>query len=102
MIHLSLEAGVKLPSAAMWSYSSVALVLGRSQKPGAAVLGRAGEEGIDVVVRSSGGGAVIAGPWLTLDVLFVWSAMIADWTVRMGLLLWRYRSERWKAIQVFR
>jgi lipoate-protein ligase A len=64
MIHLALEAGVKSPSAAMWSYSSVALVLGRSQKPGAAVLGRAGEEGIDVVVRSSGGGAVIAGPWM--------------------------------------
>jgi putative MATE family efflux protein len=46
--------------------------------------------------------AVIAGPWLTLDVLFVWGAMIADWTVRMGLLLWRYRSERWRAIQVIR
>jgi putative MATE family efflux protein len=46
--------------------------------------------------------AVIAGPWLALDVLFVWSAMIADWTVRMVLLLVRYRSERWKAIQVIR
>ena len=46
--------------------------------------------------------AAIAGPWLALDVLFVWSAMIADWTIRMGLLLWRYRSERWKAIQVIR
>jgi putative MATE family efflux protein len=46
--------------------------------------------------------AVIAGPWLALDVLYVWGAMIVDWTVRMGLLLWRYRSERWKAIQVFR
>src|SRR5262245_30096321 len=46
--------------------------------------------------------AVIVGPWLALDVLFVWCAMIADWTVRMGLLLWRYRSERWKAIQVIR
>jgi len=46
--------------------------------------------------------AMIAGPWLALDVLFVWSAMIVDWTVRMGLLLWRYRSERWKEIQVIR
>jgi len=44
--------------------------------------------------------AIIAGPWLALDVLFVWTAMIVDWTVRMGLLLWRYRSERWKSIQV--
>jgi putative MATE family efflux protein len=46
--------------------------------------------------------AVIAGPWLALDVLYVWCAMIADWTIRMALLLWRYRSERWKAIQVIR
>jgi putative MATE family efflux protein len=46
--------------------------------------------------------AAIAGPWLAVDVLFVWSAMIADWTVRMGFLLWRYRSERWKTIQVIR
>jgi Na+-driven multidrug efflux pump len=46
--------------------------------------------------------AVIAGPWLALDVLYVWGAMIADWTVRMALLLWRYRSERWKTIRVFR
>ena len=46
--------------------------------------------------------ALLAGLWLSLDILFVWSAMIADWTVRMGLLLWRYRSERWKAIRVIR
>ncbi|HEY7531845.1 MAG TPA: MATE family efflux transporter [Nitrospiraceae bacterium] len=44
--------------------------------------------------------ALVAGLLLKLDILFVWSAMIADWTVRMGLLLWRYRSERWKNIQL--
>ncbi len=64
MIRQSLDNGVQAPSAAMWSYSSVALVLGRSQKPSAAMLERAGEEGIDVVVRAAGGGAVIAGPWM--------------------------------------
>ena len=64
MICKSLDIGVQAPSAAMWSYSSVSLVLGRSQKPSAAMLERAGEEGIDVVVRASGGGAVIAGPWI--------------------------------------
>jgi lipoate-protein ligase A len=64
MIHQTLEVGVRMPSTAMWGYSSVSLVLGRSQKPGAAMLERAAEEGIDVVVRSSGGGAVIAGPWM--------------------------------------
>jgi lipoate-protein ligase A len=60
----ALDIGVQTPSAAMWSYSSVSLVLGRSQKPNAAMLERADVEGIDVVVRASGGGAVIAGPWM--------------------------------------
>jgi lipoate-protein ligase A len=64
MICKSLDTGVQAPSASMWSYSSVSLVLGRSQKASAAMLERAGEEGIDVVVRASGGGAVIAGPWM--------------------------------------
>jgi putative MATE family efflux protein len=44
--------------------------------------------------------AIVTGYVLQLDILFVWSAMIADWTVRMGLMLWRYRSERWRTIQV--
>jgi len=44
--------------------------------------------------------AFVLGVWLHLGVVYVWSAIIADWTVRMGLLLWRYQSERWRAIQV--
>jgi putative MATE family efflux protein len=46
--------------------------------------------------------AFVLGYWLTMGVFYVWLAMIVDWTVRMGLMLWRYRSERWKTIQVFR
>jgi len=46
--------------------------------------------------------AIVTGYWLTMGVFYVWLAMIADWTVRMGLMLWRYRSERWKTIQVLR
>ncbi|MGQ0695504.1 MAG: MATE family efflux transporter [Nitrospiraceae bacterium] len=46
--------------------------------------------------------AFFLGVWLELGVYYVWTAMIADWTVRMGLLLWRYQSERWRAIQVIR
>ncbi|MCS6288704.1 MAG: MATE family efflux transporter [Nitrospira sp.] len=46
--------------------------------------------------------AFVAGYWLTLGVFYVWLAMIADWTLRMALMLWRYRSERWKAIRVLR
>jgi len=46
--------------------------------------------------------ALIVALWLHLSVFYVWMAMIADWTVRMALLLWRYRSERWKAIRVIK
>ncbi len=46
--------------------------------------------------------ACIAALWLQLDLIFVWSAMVADWTIRMGLLVVRYRSERWHGIRVLR
>lgn len=46
--------------------------------------------------------ALIVALWLHLSVFYIWMAMIADWTVRMGLLLWRYRSERWKTIRVIK
>jgi putative MATE family efflux protein len=46
--------------------------------------------------------AFVFGIWLELGVSYVWTAMVADWTVRMGLLLWRYHSERWRKIQVIR
>ncbi|MCA1959110.1 MAG: MATE family efflux transporter [Nitrospira sp.] len=46
--------------------------------------------------------AFIFGIWLKLGVVYVWTAMIADWSVRMVLLLWRYQSERWRAIQLLR
>ncbi|MGL6222717.1 MAG: lipoyl protein ligase domain-containing protein, partial [Steroidobacteraceae bacterium] len=71
MIRQLLDGGVQAPSAAMWTYSSVALILGRSQKPGAAMQQRADAEGIDVVVRAAGGGAVIAGPWMCSHTVLV-------------------------------
>jgi len=46
--------------------------------------------------------AFVTGVWFELGIFYVWSAMIADWTLRMALMLWRYRSERWKAIQMLR
>lgn len=46
--------------------------------------------------------ALIVALWLHLSVVYVWMAMIADWTIRMALLLWRYQSERWRQIQVIR
>jgi putative MATE family efflux protein len=46
--------------------------------------------------------AWLAGSWLQWGIAYVWCAMAADWFVRMGLLLARYQSERWKEIQVIR
>ena len=46
--------------------------------------------------------ALGAALWARQSVFYIWAAMIADWTVRMGLLLWRYQSERWRQIQVIR
>jgi putative MATE family efflux protein len=46
--------------------------------------------------------ALVAALWMRQSVFYIWIAMIADWSVRMGLLLWRYQSERWRQIQVIR
>ena len=71
MIRKSLDDFVQVPGATMWTYSSLALVLGRSQRPDAAMRQRADDEGIDVVVRAAGGGAVIAGPWMCSHTVLV-------------------------------
>ncbi len=57
--------------------------------------------------------ATIAGMWMVrlpvaavLATLFkapircVWSVMILDWLVRMGLLIWRYRKESWGKLEI--
>lgn len=57
--------------------------------------------------------ATIAGMWCVrlpvaallaavvhAEIRFVWSVMIADWLVRMSLLLWRYRKERWGKLEL--
>ncbi len=44
--------------------------------------------------------AYAAAHFFPHTVLAVWWGMVVDWTVRMLLLLWRYRSERWRAIHV--
>ena len=37
---------------------------------------------------------LVAAFWMRQSVFYTWTAMIADWTVRMGLLIWQYQSER--------
>ena len=57
--------------------------------------------------------ATIAGMWLVrlpvtallatmfhAPIQYVWAVMIFDWLVRMGLLSWRYRKERWGKITI--
>ena len=57
--------------------------------------------------------ATMAGMWLVrlpvtalLATVFhapihtVWSVMVFDWLVRMGLLSWRYRKERWGRMEI--
>lgn len=53
------------PSAcgAVWHYTAPALILGRSQARQLDAL-RATDPGLEIVVRGSGGTAVLAGPWM--------------------------------------
>jgi putative MATE family efflux protein len=57
--------------------------------------------------------ATIAGMWMVrlpvaavlatlfkAPVRYVWSVMILDWLVRMGLLIWRYRKESWGKLEI--
>ncbi len=57
--------------------------------------------------------ATIAGMWLVrlpvaallaavfkTGIALVWAVMIADWLVRMTLLLWRYRKESWGRLEI--
>jgi lipoate-protein ligase A len=55
---------VALPAVRVWSYNAPAVVLGRAQRPDEAMLSRARGAGVAVVERPTGGGAVLAGPWL--------------------------------------
>jgi lipoate-protein ligase A len=47
-----------------WHYPSPAIVLGRGQRPSPDIVARAEREHLPLVGRASGGGAVIAGPWM--------------------------------------
>ena len=49
------------PRARLWRYAEPAVVLGRSQH---AMLPGLDQQGLPIVARSSGGGAVLVGPWM--------------------------------------
>src|SRR3990170_1339166 len=59
-----LSRPVRAPLIAAWSYRVPAVVLGCSERPDAAMNAAARAAGVALVERRSGGGAVLAGPWL--------------------------------------
>jgi len=71
MIGRRLGAGVTDPALACWCYDVPAVLLGRGQRPASDALARAQAEQIEVATRASGGGAVIAGPWMPSLTLFL-------------------------------
>jgi putative MATE family efflux protein len=44
--------------------------------------------------------AALLATVMRADIRAVWSVMILDWIVRMSLLLWRYRKERWGKLEI--
>jgi Na+-driven multidrug efflux pump len=44
--------------------------------------------------------AVSMVTWWDVTVEMVWCALIADWTVKAGMLVVRYRKGKWKELEV--
>jgi lipoate-protein ligase A len=59
-----LSRPVRAPLVRAWRYRGRAVVLGCSQRPDAAMSAAARDAGVALIERRSGGGAVLAGPWL--------------------------------------
>jgi lipoate-protein ligase A len=102
-IAFALREPVSQPAVRVWAYAAAAVVLGCSGRSTPAIQERAAAAGTDLCVRPSGGGAVLAGPWLlgTSVVLppqhplvhtriaesFRWFGLAhADWLRRIGIV----------------
>ena len=59
------------PKLLIWRYAEPAVIMGRSQRPDNEMLQRAAARKIPVQQRGSGGGAVLAGPWMLSVTLFL-------------------------------
>lgn len=66
-----LQQGVEQPMALFWQYDDAAVIMGCSQKPDQAQQQRAEQAGLPIMRRGSGGGAVLAGPWMLSVTLFI-------------------------------
>jgi len=63
-IGTALAAPLAEPLVRVWIHSAPAVVLGCSQRPSTGMRLRAAHAGVELCVRRSGGGAVLAGPWM--------------------------------------
>ncbi len=59
------------PQLLIWRYAEPAVIMGRSQRPDTEVLQRGADRNVPVQQRGSGGGAVLAGPWMLSVTLFL-------------------------------
>ena len=59
-----LLSAVVEPVVRVWSCVQPAVILGRGQRPDESMLLRATSDGVELCRRATGGGAVLAGPWL--------------------------------------
>lgn len=66
-----LNAGITQPQLLLWQYDSPAIIMGCSQRPDEGQKQRAKQAGLPIMRRGSGGGAVLAGPWMLSMTLFI-------------------------------
>ncbi len=66
-----LKAGIARPQLLLWQYATPAIIMGCSQRPDAGQQQRAEQAGMPLMRRGSGGGAVLAGPWMLSVTLFI-------------------------------
>lgn len=60
----ALRDPVAAPALCVWAYAATAVVLGCSGRPTPQMSERAIAAGVDLCARQTGGGAVLAGPWM--------------------------------------
>lgn len=66
-----LNDGVEKPQLLLWQYDKAAVIMGCSQRPDDGQLQRAERAGLAIMRRGSGGGAVLAGPWMLSATLII-------------------------------
>jgi len=66
-----LKSGITQPQLLLWQYDTPAIIMGCSQRPDEGQQQRAEQAGLPIMRRGSGGGAVLAGPWMLSATLLI-------------------------------